>query len=180
MATRTCDCGNQFSISFRVEGKRRYLKNRTKCFNCSPFVTTAEKKRRIDQRPTRSRTQTWYQTEKDRLGVDPITYRRESRKSFLVCFLGGACQECGYQRCVRNLTFHHLSDKQFALSSREFQNSLETVIPEASKCVILCHNCHGEVHEGLLDYTKISDYNRQVRALLQELEGKTWKEVVPT
>jgi predicted HNH restriction endonuclease len=84
---------------------------------------------------------------------------RKARKAEAVAKFGGACQACGYLRCMRNLAFHHLGKKSFPLSERAFQFSWERLLPELSKCVLLCHNCHGEVHDGLIDLREIKPYS---------------------
>jgi hypothetical protein len=61
---------------------------------------------------------------------------------------GEKCQICGYNRCIACLSFHHLdiSKKDFELSGMRLTYSLEKLIKEASKCALLCRNCHGEQH----------------------------------
>jgi hypothetical protein len=64
---------------------------------------------------------------------------------------GGRCAICGYRRCIINLTFHHVdpAKKSFALSMNTTK-ALATYRAEMRKCVLLCHNCHGEVETGLI------------------------------
>lgn len=77
-------------------------------------------------------------------------------KKKAVDYKGGECQVCGYDRCVRSLDFHHLdpTKKDFAIS--EFKNrKIEKLKNELDKCILLCSNCHGEVHDGILDVSSI-------------------------
>jgi hypothetical protein len=48
------------------------------------------------------------------------------------------------------LEFHHveLAEKRFSLSHRGVARSLARARDEASKCVLLCSNCHAEVEAG--------------------------------
>lgn len=71
-------------------------------------------------------------------------------KALLVAEAGGACAICGYDRYVGALHFHHVdpSIKQFELSADGFARSLERARAEASKCILLCSNCHAEVEGG--------------------------------
>ncbi|MEN9390090.1 MAG: hypothetical protein RLZZ283_190 [Candidatus Parcubacteria bacterium] len=65
---------------------------------------------------------------------------------------GGKCQVCGYSRSIRALTFHHRdpSKKDFGLSDRGLTRSWAKTLAEIDKCILLCANCHAEVHDGLV------------------------------
>jgi hypothetical protein len=75
--------------------------------------------------------------------VDSVTRRRRELKAILVREAGGACALCGYDRCLAALQFHHLDPtrKSFSLAAQ--------ARAEASKCVLLCANCHAEVETGI-------------------------------
>lgn len=60
------------------------------------------------------------------------------------------CALCGYNKCLSALEFHHVYDKEFQLDKRTLSNrSLDAILKEAKKCVLLCANCHREYHHGL-------------------------------
>lgn len=76
-------------------------------------------------------------------------------KAYFVHLGGGRCQICKYKRCIRALTFHHVDpSKKEIRFSRVMRYSLQRLANELSKCVLLCHNCHAEVHEGLHAHRK--------------------------
>jgi 5-methylcytosine-specific restriction endonuclease McrA len=83
---------------------------------------------------------------------DAVARRRRKVKQMLVAEAGGKCSVCGYSRCIAALEFHHLipSEKSFSLSHRGVARSLEKARAEASKCALLCANCHAEVEAGLV------------------------------
>jgi transposase len=83
--------------------------------------------------------------------AEAVARRRRKVKRILVEEAGGACRLCGYDRCVAALHFHHLepAEKRFTLSHRGVARSLESARAEASKCVLLCSNCHVEVEAGV-------------------------------
>ena len=58
---------------------------------------------------------------------------------------------CGYNKCQRALSFHHLNpkEKDFDLSSRGLTRSWERIKKEIDKCVLLCANCHMGIHDGV-------------------------------
>ena len=73
--------------------------------------------------------------------------RRLEAKERAIAYLGGKCRICGYDRCPSAMAFHHMDpwEKDFEISSRV---SWEKAKPELDKCVLLCFNCHQEVHAG--------------------------------
>jgi transposase len=83
--------------------------------------------------------------------AERVSERRRTIKTTLVAEAGGACVLCGYDRCPRALGFHHLdpSTKEFGLAFGGMSRSLARARAEATKCVLLCSNCHMEVEAGL-------------------------------
>jgi hypothetical protein len=72
------------------------------------------------------------------------------RKKELVELAGGKCIICGYNKCLRALTFHHRdpNNKKFQLSSADIKSKKwEEVIEEFKKCDLLCVRCHAEIHD---------------------------------
>jgi transposase len=86
-----------------------------------------------------------------RCRVEATVRRRHRLKQILVEEAGGKCILCGYSRCVRALEFHHLDPltKQFALAHSGRTRAIAALRAEASKCVLLCANCHAEVEAGV-------------------------------
>jgi 5-methylcytosine-specific restriction endonuclease McrA len=79
-----------------------------------------------------------------------VSVRRNRVKEKAIKFKGGECQHCGYKKCKRALTFHHLDPKQksFSLDSNSmFSLGWKTVEAELNKCILLCSNCHFELHD---------------------------------
>lgn len=82
---------------------------------------------------------------------------RKAAKLFLVRPAGCRCQICGYDKYIGNLTFHHKnpSTKLFNISAVILKFSLSRLVNEAAKCIVACHNCHGEIHAGLVPQEKV-------------------------
>jgi len=59
------------------------------------------------------------------------------------------CAICGYNKCDAALDFHHINpeDKCFSLSMHAINYANKRVAEELSKCVLLCKNCHNEIHD---------------------------------
>lgn len=68
----------------------------------------------------------------------------------VVEYKGGKCKICGYNKYVGAFDLHHCKDspKEFGLSVRGLTRSWEKIKKEANKCILLCANCHREVHGG--------------------------------
>lgn len=74
---------------------------------------------------------------------------RKNTKLKLITCMGSCCQICKYSRCTEALELHHLdpNEKEFGLSSIMAKPiKWERIVNEASKCILLCANCHREVH----------------------------------
>jgi predicted nucleic acid-binding Zn ribbon protein len=77
-----------------------------------------------------------------------------TRKLKLVRAAGSRCSICGYDRNLAALVFHHSgsAEKDFKLDMRSLSNrTLQSVLTELDKCVLVCQNCHAELHNPHLD-----------------------------
>jgi hypothetical protein len=91
-------------------------------------------------------------------------------KERAVYVMGGKCQCCGYNKSIRALHFHHIdeSTKKFSISSNVTRN-WEDTLQELRKCVLVCSNCHMEIHDGLtncpsnqIDESRVDEINELV------------------
>lgn len=79
------------------------------------------------------------------------------RKLELVQKLGGKCMICGYSKNLAALNFHHLREKNHKLDARSLSNRrLEKIMTEFKTCILLCANCHMELHHPHLEMEKIN------------------------
>ena len=72
-----------------------------------------------------------------------------NRKLALIQQFGGKCSVCGYNKNSSALDLHHVNpkDKSFALDLRSLSNRTQSKIDaEVNKCVLMCRNCHSELH----------------------------------
>ena len=68
--------------------------------------------------------------------------------------MGKKCQCCGYNACNSALAFHHLDplQKEIGLGAiRGNPASWDIIVLELRKCILVCHNCHSEIHAGVRD-----------------------------
>lgn len=80
---------------------------------------------------------------------------REKIKSYVrrlkeqsIEYKGGKCQCCGYNKYNGSLHFHHIKNKSFSISGKSI--SFERLKPELDKCILVCANCHGEIHGNII------------------------------
>ena len=75
---------------------------------------------------------------------------RKRTKLKLIEYKGGSCEICGYNRCARALQFHHTEaeKKDFQVSGKSL--SFDKLKNEVDKCILVCSNCHSEIHDGLV------------------------------
>jgi hypothetical protein len=80
-----------------------------------------------------------------------VSERRRRIEAMLVAEAGGRCRLCGYDRYPGALHFHHLDPhaKAFGIGGTGTTPSLAKLRQEATKCVLLCANCHAEVAAGV-------------------------------
>lgn len=80
--------------------------------------------------------------------AEAVQKRRRKLKEELVAYKGGKCEICGYDACIAALEFHHINpnEKEFGIGTSGVTKSLESLKKEADKCLLLCCNCHRELH----------------------------------
>lgn len=98
---------------------------------------------------------------------------RQRLKTRLVYVGGGCCAICGYDKCQGALEFHHLDpeEKDFALSQNA-NIATEKALNEIQKCILVCANCHREIHAGLIEQPTTSSYDAEkALEILAELDA---------
>lgn len=82
--------------------------------------------------------------------VELVSEARRRNKQKLIDYHGGKCVKCGYDRCVAALEFHHTEPehKDFGIG-KYGTRSLKRLIEETKKCILVCSNCHKEIHYSI-------------------------------
>lgn len=89
--------------------------------------------------------------------IKAVAKRRKKLKEMAISLKGGKCIFCGYNRSSAALDFHHIDGKtkEFGMSLDGITRSWKRVEKELEKCVLVCANCHREIHAGILQLSEV-------------------------
>jgi hypothetical protein len=91
---------------------------------------------------------------KDLQSYEAQQRRGLNRKLDIIQAAGGCCSKCGYSKNLAALVFHHSDSdaKDFKLDMRSLSNrKLAPILDEIRKCILVCANCHAELHNPHLN-----------------------------
>ena len=85
-----------------------------------------------------------------------VAKRRRKIRDMAIEYKGGKCVLCGYCKCKDALEFHHKNEKnkKFGVSQDGLTRSWEKVKKEIDKCILICANCHRELHNNIRSLPK--------------------------
>lgn len=88
---------------------------------------------------------------KGKTPTEQLRYKKRAIKQQLIYYKGGKCEICGYNKCQAALEFHHINplEKEFQLSYIDINGTtvtMDTLKKEVDKCLLVCANCHAEIH----------------------------------
>lgn len=74
---------------------------------------------------------------------------RCAKKMLGINHLGGKCEICGCKD-FEKLVFHHnyMKEKEFEPTKMFAFKNFNEIKNELDKCLLLCHNCHNEIHDS--------------------------------
>ena len=124
--------------------------------------------------------------------------KKQKYKLKMIEYKGNKCEKCGYNKNIAALEFHHLdpNTKKFTLS--DTHHTWEETKEELDKCILVCSNCHRELHnpqstpEKLKELIELHNYNVEIKkkqtkknkykftleeVLEKRKEFNTWQEV---
>ena len=97
---------------------------------------------------------------------DQVNDRRLPLKIKCINYKGGKCSICGYDKNISSMEFHHLdpSEKEGDIAILSKKSSTWTPLKnELDKCILLCANCHREVHNPSLNFDDLKTiYNSNI------------------
>lgn len=87
---------------------------------------------------------------------------RRKYKRLLVEYKGGKCEKCGKVYRDEVFDFHHKNpnEKEFGISTFKVLN-IDKLKNEADKCILVCANCHREIHAQIVDEERNKRINEE-------------------
>ena len=84
------------------------------------------------------------------LSVDQREKLSPDKKTRAIALMGSVCYSCDRAGPPALFEFHHwdAKEKGFGISADGLSRPWEKIAAELEKCVMLCANCHREVHAG--------------------------------
>lgn len=78
-----------------------------------------------------------------------VAKRRRVLRKKAVEYAGGSCNMCGYDKCVEAFDFHHKKKKEkksCGIPQSSMTRSWEKIRVDVDSCILVCANCHRELH----------------------------------
>ena len=105
------------------------------------------------------------------MGSQNVIDYRKRRKQNLMAICGGKCCICGYDKTPVALEFHHLipEEKSYGLGASGLCHKIEDDIAEIRKCVLVCANCHREIHDNFYELSELQQYQNFNEEIIKSL-----------
>ena len=161
-------CQSEFPLRWKnpETGKIHLFQRRKFCLACSPFgehntkILNEIKTTKICPKCKINKEFSEFYNRNSGTGVSvycklctnqQTIFRQRMLKSKAIVYKGNKCAVCGYKTCEAALEFHHLNpeEKDFSIAHARL-TSFENIKSELDKCVLVCANCHREIHANLI------------------------------
>jgi predicted HNH restriction endonuclease len=172
MAKKCRKCGDYIPNRIKIEGKTKNISSRLYCLFCSPWGKHNTKK--VENNDCVDGLKKCKKCGEIKTINDFYIRKRGGHRHFckecqnrdtslmsvvkkkkIVEIMGGKCCECGYDKYYGSLEMHHKDpkEKEFSWNNIRFRK-WDIVLNEIKKCILVCSNCHKEIHaKNLSDYS---------------------------
>ena len=156
-------CNKIFQRFQDFNGKKIDCRRRKYCLECHPktgplgkYGVTGEGLPKIDRICNICNRHFKVKTRNNTCSTCRMRIFRHQQKEKMYCIKGNKCSICGYDKCKDALDLHHMNkdDKKFSISSFWGHKSWDELEKELEKCILICSNCHRELHSK--DRNKLS------------------------
>lgn len=80
-----------------------------------------------------------------------VWQKQKATKKKIIEHMGGGCKCCNYNKCSRSLDLHHLDSSKKDANFNSINGwKWDRIKKELDRCILVCRNCHGEIHEERL------------------------------
>ncbi len=154
-------CNSKIPYRMKIDERLVYFPTRKYCLECSPFGQHNTRKicngLSVGLCKDCGKTFNYNRKKGNRSHTCAsclVAKYRKNVKKRLVEYAGGTCTICGYDKSINALQFHHKnpSEKNFTIAGKT--TSFNKLKAEVDKCILICANCHSELHENLITKTR--------------------------
>lgn len=91
---------------------------------------------------------------------------KSAAKQYLKEVKSKGCCLCGYCKCLDALEFHHVNGAEKVAALTDMKH-LPAIVKELEKCILVCANCHREIHSGQIGGL----YSPGVKVAVEDLQA---------
>jgi hypothetical protein len=124
-----------------------------KCLNCKPYICVNCNKEYLIKSPQAANRKFCYDCIIEHNRSNPL-YSKIQRIKILNKIkqrYGIKCIKCGYDKNYSSLDFHHLNPNEKKINPAHIihnRGNINKIFEELDKCILLCANCHREIHQN--------------------------------
>lgn len=104
--------------------------------------------------------------------TEAVQIHRWKMKEKALKYKGNKCSQCGYDKCSSALEFHHENENEKEFSISHTNAKWDLLKQELDKCILVCANCHREIHYKQNESKKAEVLKRREIIRLSQTESQ--------